>query len=94
MISFSVMAHSEQNLHMCLLPQRDLWPGPWREAGRTGLYVSDDPELPAVVEAAFARCSALPVVPAVDADGRVIRLLRGYLCEDFRPVDWPEPGKY
>ncbi len=74
--------------------QRDLWPGPQREAGRTGLYVSDDPELPAVVEAAFARCSALPVVPAVDADGRVIRLLRGYLCEDFRPVDWPEPGKY
>jgi hypothetical protein len=74
--------------------QRDLWPGPQREAGRSGLYVSDDPGLPAVVEAAFRRCTALPAVPAVDAEGRVIRLLRGHLCEDFRPVHWPEPGKY
>ncbi len=74
--------------------QHDFWPGIERELGRDGVYVATGNRLPPLVRQAFADCQPLPPVPAVAADGRLLRTLYVWRCEDYRPTDWPRPVTY
>jgi len=73
------------------LSQHDFWPPITGEAGRTGVYVSTNNELPDRLQHAFTACQALPPVPASAGDGRALRTLYAWRCTDYRPVAWPAP---
>ena len=74
--------------------QFDMWPGINHEVGRTGLYVGSTAATPPQFERAFAACTALTPVAARAADGTVLRTLYGYICTDYRPIQWPEPTSF
>lgn len=74
--------------------QHDLWPSIDREAGRDGLYISVMPELPPQLTQAFRRCTPLRPVPAHAPDGTLLRTLYASVCEDYRPIMWPQPATY
>ncbi len=74
--------------------QHDFWPGLEREAGRDGVYLATGGDLPERISAAFADCRALSPAPAVTRDGRTLRTLYGWRCEDFRYTAWPPPVTY
>lgn len=76
------------------LTQFDLWPGPERERGRAGAYVSLHGDLPKRVEAAFARCAPVTPMAARGADGRVLRTLHAWACTDFQAPPWPRPQRH
>jgi hypothetical protein len=73
--------------------QHDIWPGPAREAGRTGIFVSAGPPPPELARA-FASCEAVPPLIGVSRAGVPVRALIAQRCEDYRPVDWPAPQRY
>ena len=74
--------------------QHDLWPGIDREAGRTGVFVATDNQLPLRVQQAFAACQPLLPTPAVTRDGRTLRTLYAWRCENYQPGAWPKPTTY
>lgn len=76
------------------LNQFDLWPGPEREAGRDGLFVSTGAALPAELDDAFAQCMPLPARPAYLDDGTPLRTFHVTRCSDYRPIAWPQPQYY
>ena len=73
--------------------QHDIWPGPAREAGRTGLFVNTAAPPPELARA-FARCQAVPPVLGTARHGAPTRTFVAHLCEDYRPIDWPAPRRY
>ncbi len=74
--------------------QHDFWPGLERESGHDGVYVSTGDQLPSRVRETFADCRPLPPVPASGPDGRVLRTLYSWRCENYRPTIWPRPTTY
>jgi len=76
------------------MSQYDLWPGPEREAGRTGLFVSLRPKPPETLDRAFSACTALAPLPAKTRDGKPVRTFYAWRCIGYRPTDWPAPARY
>jgi hypothetical protein len=76
------------------LNQHDLWPDLDREAGRTGLFVSTEPQVPPELGRACTATVALAPAPATARDGTVLRTLYATLCSGYRPVTWPRPKGY
>ena len=76
------------------MSQYDLWPGPEREAGRTGLFVSLRPKAPETLDRAFSACTALAPLPAKTRDGKPVRTFYAWRCIGYRPTDWPAPARY
>lgn len=74
--------------------QHDFWPGLEREVGRDGVYLATSPELPERISDTFAVCRPLPPIPAITGDGRALRTLHGWRCEDYRYTAWPSPVTY
>ncbi len=74
--------------------QHDFWPGLEREVGRDGVYLATGDQLPERISATFANCRRLPPIPAITGDGRALRTLYGWRCEDYRYTVWPAPVTY
>lgn len=74
--------------------QHDLWPGIEREAGRDGLWVSEGPSVPPQLEAACTRLIPLLPLRVAAPSGTALRTLHASRCEDYRPIEWPEPSSY
>jgi undecaprenyl-diphosphatase len=74
--------------------QHDLWPGLEREQGRSGVFIDKYPRTPPELEQAFRHCTPLEPVLARADDGELIRRFDLVYCEDYRHIDWPQPGKY
>ena len=74
--------------------QHDMWPSIDREAGRTAIFVSGNPQPPPQLSQAFEQCVALPPVEARAANGRVLRIFYSRECKHYRPIIWPVPGSY
>lgn len=74
--------------------QFDLWPDVAREAGRDGLWVSTQAIPPCELDRAFKRCRPLLPVDGLAPDGSTVRTFFAWHCEDYRPIDWPQPSGY
>jgi len=74
--------------------QHDLWPGPEREAGHNGLWVSTSPDVPEQLAAAFKSCRELPPVDAPAAGGGSLRTLYSRNCKGYLAIEWPHPSRY
>lgn len=74
--------------------QHDLWPSIDREADRTGVYVTTEDRLHPWVRNSFAACHELRPAPALTPDGRTIRTLHAWRCENHEASARPMPTTY
>ena len=74
--------------------QHDLWPSIDREAGRDGVYISQNANPPPQLEQAFEQCQPLAPVETTAADGTHVRTLYAYTCRGYQPIQWPIPQRY
>lgn len=74
--------------------QHDLWPSMAREQGGDALYISTGPGLVAHVPDAFDSCREVARKVVHNARGETLRTLYVSYCQQYRPIDWPRPGRY
>ncbi len=74
--------------------QHDLWPSIERETGKSALYIIALPGVHASLNSAFQRCELKATLPVKAWDGQVVRTLKGYYCENYQHIDWPQPSRY
>lgn len=74
--------------------QHDLWPGPAREVGRTGVFISQTGYVPPELARAFAHCDASFIVPIGRVGEGLYRQFHAVRCVGYRPITWPIPTAY
>jgi hypothetical protein len=74
--------------------QHDLWPGIAREEGNSALYINDEPQPHPLLSKAFAKCTPYSPLVVTAWDGKVIRTLHPYYCQQYQPIEWPTPERF
>jgi len=74
--------------------QYDIWAGPERERGGTGLFVSEQGYRLVWLAQDFARCDKLAPVRARTPHGERVRTLYAVRCQGFKPVETFKPGRF